>query len=382
MVPNHVTLQISGHRFHVTYQVRGTVETVEAIAEAICVEQTVEFPRDLLPEGDIEAQIVGRVEAMHQVDEAHWNITISYASEVTGGELGQLINVVYGNASIFPSVRITGLVLPAHLLESFRGPRYGREGLRSLLGIHDRPLLCTALKPMGLSSEELASLAYEFAAGGIDIVKDDHGLANQPFSQWTERVRLCSSAVARANAKTGRNTIYMPSALGTSMSLQDKALLAKSHGAGGILVPPGIVGFDAVSRLADDDSFGLPIMSHPSFLGSHVTSAEHGINHGILFGQLMRLAGIDASVYPNYGGRFSFTMQDCRDIADGTAVVMGSIRSIFPTPGGGMTLDRVPEMLQMYGKDVILLIGGGLFRNGSVTYNTQKFLDMIQGKEQ
>jgi ribulose-bisphosphate carboxylase large chain len=32
----------------------------------------------------------------------------------------------------------------------------------------------------------------------------------------------------------------------------------------------------------------------------------------------------------------------------------------MPVPAGGMTLDRVPEMIECYGRDVMLLIGGGL----------------------
>lgn len=378
MLPEKVSLNLSGQRFHVTYRVRGTDATLPVTAEAICVEQTVEFPRDLLPQGDIDTQIVGHMEAMTQADDSHWDVTISYPIEITGGELGQLINVVYGNVSIFPGVRVTNLNLPSDLANRFQGPRYGREGLRTLLGVTDRPLLCTALKPMGLSSQELANLAYEFALGGIDMIKDDHGLANQPFAEWEERVRLCADAVARANGRTGGRTIYMPSALGTSMSLRERAILAKSYGAQGILVPPGIVGFDTVHQLAQDDEFGLPIMSHPSFLGSFVTSQDNGIHHGVLFGQFMRLAGVDASVFPNYGGRFSFTPEECTSIIHGTEVPMGTVRSIFPTPGGGMTLDRVPEMLQMYGPNVILLIGGGLFRGGSIVDNTRRFLDLLQ----
>ena len=31
-----------------------------------------------------------------------------------------------------------------------------------------------------------------------------------------------------------------------------------------------------------------------------------------------------------------------------------------PTPAGGMTLDRVPELLDFYGPDCMLLIGGNL----------------------
>ena len=43
---------------------------------------------------------------------------------------------------------------------------------------------------------------------------------------------------------------------------------------------------------------------------------------------------------------------------------MGHLKSIFPAPGGGMSLDKVPEMLETYGQDLIFLIGGGLFKHG------------------
>ncbi len=36
----------------------------------------------------------------------------------------------------------------------------------------------------------------------------------------------------------------------------------------------------------------------------------------------------------------------------------------LPVPAGGMTLDRVPEMLDFYGRDAMLLIGGSLLAAG------------------
>ena len=71
-------------------------------------------------------------------------------------------------------------------------------------------MLMTALKPMGSTTAQLAAMAYDFAKGGIDVVKDDHGLADQPYSRFDERVRACAAAVARANAETGRRCIYAP----------------------------------------------------------------------------------------------------------------------------------------------------------------------------
>ena len=32
----------------------------------------------------------------------------------------------------------------------------------------------------------------------------------------------------------------------------------------------------------------------------------------------------------------------------------------FTVPAGGMSIDRVPEMLDFYGRDIMLLIGGAL----------------------
>ena len=39
--------------------------------------------------------------------------------------------------------------------------------------------------------------------------------------------------------------------------------------------------------------------------------------------------------------------------------LMGPIFEM-PVPAGGMTPERVPEMLDFYGADIMLLIGGGL----------------------
>jgi ribulose-bisphosphate carboxylase large chain len=35
-------------------------------------------------------------------------------------------------------------------------------------------------------------------------------------------------------------------------------------------------------------------------------------------------------------------------------------KSAIPVPAGGMVLERVPELLDFYGRDVMLLIGGSL----------------------
>jgi ribulose-bisphosphate carboxylase large chain len=357
-----VSPQLSGERFQVLYQLQGDYDDALAKARDICIEQSVEFPEDLLPPGDIPEKIIGRVEDFKPLHDQAYSALISFAVEDAGDDLIQLLNVIFGNISIKPGIRVEKLILPESLLLNFRGPRFGRAGLRKLFDAPTRPLLCTALKPMGLGPVQLAEQAYKFAMGGIDIIKDDHGLANQVFAPFEERVKHCAEAVAEANLKTGYKCIYMPS-LGTRADkLVERAHFAKQHGAGGLLVPPAMVGYDSMRMLADDDTLALPIIAHPAFIGSYVTSLTAGISHYALFGQIVRLAGADATIYPNYGGRFSFSKEECISIVQGSQTPMGHIAPIFPSPGGGMTMDRVPDMLAVYGKEVVFLMGGGLHR--------------------
>jgi len=113
-----------------------------------------------------------------------------------------------------------------------------------------------------------------------------------------------------------------------------------------------LAGFGAMAGLAADDRIGLPIFSHPAFAGASSPARQwHLLSRALR--QITRLAGADGSIYPNYGGRFAYSRDDCRAIADATAEPMGGVKDCFPVPGGGMQVARVPELLEFYGNDVI-----------------------------
>jgi len=371
------TLHVSGERFLATYVLSGPVEGARSRAEGICVEQTIEFPADLVPDDDIRRHVIGRVESFDVAGPETAVARISYAVETTGFELGQLLNVLFGNCSLYPGVRLTAVDLSPSLLRAFPGPRFGVPGLRRLLDAPTRPIFATALKPMGLSPEVLADIAATMARSGVDVIKDDHGLANQPFAPWEARVRACAAAVSKVNAVTGRRTLYMPSLNGPISEFHERARIARAAGAGGLLVLPGLTGMDSIRWLASDEAIGLPIMGHPAYLGANVASPVAGIEHGLMFGTFYRLAGADLTVFPSYGGRFSFTPDECRSIADACRRPMGSFPAIFPTPAGGMTLARVAEIRAFYGPDTALLVGGDLQR-GDLAENTARIRAAVE----
>ncbi len=371
--------QLSGQRFTATYTLTGDPAEARARAVDIGYEQTVEFPADLVPAGPIRDQVVGQVVDFQQTGPSAARAVLSYASEDASGELTQLLNVLFGNTSIKPGIRLERIDLPSVMLAAYRGPRFGRAGLRDLLGVSRRPLLCTALKPMGFSPRELAGLAYQFALGGIDLIKDDHGLTDQTFAPFMERVQACAESVQEANARTGFHCLYVANVTAPADQLEERAYLAKALGSGGLLVAPGLVGWDAMRSLADDDRLGLPVLSHPALLGSFTASPESGISHFALYGQITRLAGADATIFPRWGGRFAFSREECVAIVRGSQEPMDKIRPILPTPGGGITLERLGELKAVYGPDTIFLMGGGLHRHSpDLAANSRYFRDLVE----
>jgi ribulose-bisphosphate carboxylase large chain len=366
-------------RFSAVYRVAGSKAEAMARAEDICYEQTVELPPDAPFSPFVKSQILGRVETFVKRT-GGYEATISFPVGSAARELTQLLNVLFGNISLKPGIRLERFALPPVLRRAFRGPRFGAAGLRRRLGVAGRPFLCAALKPMGLPAEGLADLAYRFALGGIDLIKDDHGLSDQPYAPFEERVRRCVAAVARANRKTGLRSVYAPNITAPHAEILERARFARAAGAGALLIAPGLAGLDGMRAVADDPRVALPLLSHPAFQGSAVLSPAAGISHFALFGQLVRLAGGDASIYPNYGGRFAFSREQCRRIVEGCRVPMAHLRPILPCPGGGMTVARAPELLRFYGNDSIFLIGGGLLTHGpDIVENCRLFRRLVGG---
>ena len=369
--------QLSGNRFSLVYRLSGDEKTARDRAADICAEQSVEFPCRLLPPGAIPEKIVGQIEDFRRESEESWLATIHFAEEIAAGEFTQFLNVLFGNISIKQGIQVAAVRPSAGILAKLPGPRFGIEGIRAIVGVSDRPPLFTALKPMGLSAQNLANLATRFVEGGIDIIKDDHGLSDQIFAPFEERVRLCAEAVHAANAKFGRKAIYVPNITAPLEELPDRAWQAKELGAGGIMISPGLTGLDALRMLAKKE-IGLPIFAHPAFIGSYVMSPVQGICCGVLFGTLMRLAGADATIFPNYGGRFPLSVDDCLGIVAACKEPLGATRPIFPSPAGGMELKNIREMVDRYGNDMLVLVGSGLFGCGpNLLENCRRFLDVL-----
>lgn len=355
------------------YRVRESAAAIAARAKGIALEQSIEMSDEIVSDAFVRDGIVGRVEDIRDLGQGEFDVRIALAVVTTGPEPGQFMNMLFGNTSIHEDVRLIDVEMPKALAQAFRGPNHGLAGLRARVGAASRAMTCSALKPQGLPASRLADLAAKFAAGGIDFVKDDHGLADQAYSPFAERVRGCSDAVARANAATGGNTRYAPSLSGNLDQLRTQMEAALAAGIDTVLIAPMVVGlpaFHALTREFRDIAF----MAHPALAGALRMAPQ------VLLGRLFRLFGADATIFPNHGGRFGYTPETCLDLAQASRGPWHGLKACVPVPAGGMTTDRAPEMLDFYGPDTILLIGGNLLAAGeALTEKTAEFVATVKG---
>ena len=356
----------------VTYHIRSTPQEIAARAEGVALEQSVELPRPAVRDPHIVENILGRVETIELLDDDLYEVVIRLARATTGDDPAQWLNMLFGNTSLQSDVLLVDVTMPDAMLPAFAGPQAGSAGLRALVDGYDRPLTCTALKPQGLPAAQLAAFCKTFALAGIDFIKDDHGLANQAYSPFAERVALCQAAVAEANAETGRHARYVPNLLGGPRAMAEQARICRDLGVEVVMIEPMLVGLPVMHELVAD-GLGMAVMAHPAFAGALRIAPE------LLYGKIFRLFGADAVIYPNYGGRFSYSQQTCADLAANLRRPWGPIKDALPVPAGGMQVDRVQEMIDFYGDDTILLIGGSLYMAGDALFERSRtFAENVQ----
>lgn len=383
---------MSSERIELSYRIAAhDVGQAAETARRIAYEQSVELPDDVLSDA-IRQSILGRVLDVQPSDEAPlkhdgapacFDVRISFSTGFLSQdcELSQFLNLLFGNISLFRGVQLTGVEWDVLHQDLLPGPAFGLSGVRAHHGItKQRALSCTALKPVGLSPEDLARHCYHFALGGIDIIKDDHGLANQVSSPFGARLEKCVAAIKRAADETGRASAYYPNITADGEETLRRYEMAAQAGAGGVLLSPQLTGLSMLRRLRKHEA-KLPIMAHPAFSGAYV-QPDHGFTPQLYYGELWRGLGADFAIYPNAGGRFSFSSEVCQSINQSCRKPIRNWAGCFPTPGGGVQRESLPALLKEYGPDTVFLIGGSLYQHpDGITEGSRAFADLLMSFE-
>ena len=198
------------------------------------------------------------------------------------GNAVQLLSGIAGNIfgmKAIANLRLIDATLPPAYLKHFRGPHYGNDGIRKMMGINGRPLTGAVPKPkIGFSAKEHAEIGYETWMGGFDFVKDDENLTSTSFNRFNERVEQLTRLRDRAEAETGEKKsafLNITADVGTMMKRAD--LLAE-YGWNYAMIDVVVAGTAGTMTMRDYCSdLGLAIHAHRAMHAAFDRNKKHGM---------------------------------------------------------------------------------------------------------
>ncbi|TQR20080.1 2,3-diketo-5-methylthiopentyl-1-phosphate enolase [Psychrobacillus vulpis] len=287
-------------------------------------------------------------------------IKITYPSLNFSSDLPAILTTVFGKLSLDGEVKLLDLEFSPELLAKFPGPRFGIDNIRNSLNVYDRPLLMSIFKGViGRDIDYLAEQLRQQALGGVDLVKDDEILFENPLTPFEKRITTAQEVLRQVYEETGHRTLYAVNLSGRTSELRDKAKKAKELGADALLFNVHTYGLDVLQELVEDNDIQLPFMAHPAYSGSFTSSPSYGVASPLLLGKLTRYAGADFSLFPSPYGSVALEKKVALSLGEELTKV-SAVKRAFPVPSAGIHPSLVPLLIEDYGIDSIINAGGGV----------------------
>jgi len=294
--------------------------------------------------------------------ERYADIKIAYPDVNFSRDIPALLVTAFGKLSMDGRIKLLDLDVSDGFRAALPGPKFGIGGVREKLGVHDRPLLMSIFKSVvGYELPELKEQFYQQALGGVDLIKDDEILFENPLTPIEKRVEACMAAAREAEKQTGQKLLYAANVTGRTSQLRAQAKKAIDAGANALLFNVLAYGFDALQELAEDPDITVPIAAHPAFSGAIYPARHYGVAPQLLLGKLMRLAGADLVLFPSPYGSVVMPKEETLAIAEAlTADDAGAIKPSFPVPSAGIHPGLVPLLVRDFGLQSVVNAGGGI----------------------
>ncbi|AEH23722.1 type III ribulose-bisphosphate carboxylase [Pyrococcus yayanosii] len=280
------------------------------------------------------------------------------------GNLVQLFSAIAGNIfgmKALKNLRLLDFHPPYEYLRHFKGPQYGVKGIREFMGIEDRPLTATVPKPkMGWSVDEYAEIAYELWSGGIDLLKDDENFTSFPFNRFEERVRKLYAVRDRVEAETGETKEYLINITGPAHVMEKRAQLVAAEGGQYIMIDIVVVGWSALQYMREvAEDLGLAIHAHRAMHAAFTRNPRHGISMFVL-AKAARMVGVDQIHTGTAVGKMAGDYEEVKRINGFLLSEWEHIKPIFPVASGGLHPGLMPELIRLFGRDLVIQVGGGV----------------------
>jgi ribulose-bisphosphate carboxylase large chain len=288
---------------------------------------------------------------------------IAYPMELfEPGNMPNILSSISGNVfglRTLMNLRLNDASFPDRLTRSFKGPKYGVEGIRRLMKVFDRPLVGTIIKPkLGLKTKDHAKVAYEAWSGGCDIVKDDENLSSQRFNPFEERLAETLDARDKAQEETGEKKVYMVNVTAETNEMLRRAELVVKHGGEYAMIDILTCGFSALQTFRKQD-LRLVIHAHRAGHAAVTKNTKHGVSMRVL-SKAARIIGVDQLHVGTVVGKMFETREEVTENCEALKMPMAKFKKVLPVASGGLYPSLVPALIEFFGRDFVIQAGGGI----------------------
>ncbi len=290
------------------------------------------------------------------------------------GNAPQLLSGIAGNIfgmKALRNLRLIDAYLPAKYISSFKGPRHGISGIRSILKVKERPITGAVPKPkIGFSAAEHAQVAYETWMGGFDLVKDDENLTSTSFNRFEDRLSRMTKLRDKAEKETGEQKDALLNITGETKEMIRKAKMLHDSGWRFAMIDVVTCGTASVQTMREEcGDLGLAIHAHRAMHAAFDRNPKHGLTMYFL-AKLMRLIGVDEIHSGTAIGKLVGTKNEITGIANVLrdshvkepylSQDWGKIKAALPVSSGGLHPGLIPQVMGILGNDCTILVSGGI----------------------
>jgi ribulose-bisphosphate carboxylase large chain len=278
------------------------------------------------------------------------------------GNMPNILSSVAGNVfglKTLKNLKLKDIEFPSGLTKSFKGPKFGINGVRRILRVYDRPLVGTIIKPkLGLKTADHAKVAYNAWVGGCDIVKDDENLSSQSFNSFEDRTVKTLQSRDKAEDETGEKKVYMINVTAETQEMLRRAEFVLRQGGEYVMVDILTCGFSALQTLRDQD-FNLVIHAHRAGHAAFSKNPVHGISM-LVISKIARIIGVDQLHVGTVVGKMFETKEEVAENCMALKTKMHGLKPVMPVASGGLHPRLVPALIDFFGKDFVIQAGGGI----------------------
>jgi len=291
-------------------------------------------------------------------------VSVAYpAALFERGSMAQILSCIAGNImgmKAVDSIRLEDCFWPETIVDGFPGPQFGSSVASEKLDAGDRPVLATVPKPkVGLSTDAHVQIAEDAWRGGVDLLKDDENLTDQPFNPFEERVERALAKAEALTEETGEKKDYLVNVTAETEEMVRRAEFVHEHGGGFVMVDVVTAGWSAVQTVREHcEDMDLAIHAHRAMHAAFDRMDHHGVSMRVL-AQVARLCGVD-HIHTGTAGLGKLENEDTPGINAWLKSDLYGTNDVLPVASGGLHPGVTDALIDALGTDIAIQAGGGI----------------------